>query len=809
MQTKTSQIGLLGAVALTCASVSAQISYAENFDAMPTFAAPTGYTNTGFTVYDGATTCSGTGKGIRVNLYSGFTAANTGYFLGISTGNPIAFNFDYKVHVWAANTVPATAPWGTIQVQLSNSPAGPWTTIGTITDEAQTAGCIAKSFSATPTPGAVFFRFNCTWSGGDNYWNIDNVDVQETIPCTGTPNPGNTIGPAGSCPGANFTLSLQNNVTGTGVSYQWESSTVSGSGPWTPISGANAKTLSTTQAVATWYRCAVTCATGPATGNSVALNVPLSTPTFPQDFGTGVVDPNCWTASALVGVDLPDYNPLSAYGAGTGSARFNFYGILPGDELALTSPEFAPTAPGAVAVFDVAGTTYTGGEVDQIILEESNDGGLTWNPVVVLDNSVGGVLNTLGATSGASYAPGTTEWASLVYPVSAGTNRIRFHGISDFGNNVYIDNAGVLTSPPSYHATIGQGCYDYVGTTLAEEFPSAAAWKAKLDGNSLVFINTGTSYIALWTIGGGAAYVAPVSPTVHTVGDEGEVVITPSLATPAPGGAVTDWTIHANGVITAGTVGNTASYFGMNRAAMGADTGLAFYTFADMNEGAAGQVVSEEVGNMLYITWDAVETFANPGDTNTFQYQIDMSTGNVSIVWVSMGSIDVETNIVGATLAGAGQTPPSTDLTTAVPFVFGTGDMAAMNLSVVGAPINNGPAPVYTISNIPEYFPGAGFSGLAVVFGFTQIPGGVNLGPGPFDIGADGCSGYMFPDVIVIIGLVPFGPVSFPIPWSIPSAPGQLWMQAVAEFVPGTLPNGQNIGGKVTSNALEIFIENF
>ena len=95
------------------------------------------------------------------------------------------------------------------------------------------------------------------------------------------------------------------------------------------------------------------------------------------------------------------------------------------------------------------------------------------------------------------------------------------------------------------------------------------------------------------------------------------------------------------------------------------------------------------------------------------------------------------------------------------------------------------------------------------MFGFTQIPGGVDLGPGPFDIGAPGCNGYQFPDVIVIIGLVPFGPVSFPIPWSIPSAPGQLWMQAVAEFIPGTLPNGQNFGGKVTSNALEIYIENF
>jgi hypothetical protein len=191
----------------------------------------------------------------------------------------------------------------------------------------------------------------------------------------------------------------------------------------------------------------VTCATGPATGNSVALNVPVSVPTFPQDFGTGIVDPNCWTASALVGTDKPDYNAVSAFGVGTGSARFNFYAILPPDELALTSPEFAPTPTGAVAVFDVAGTTYINGEVDEIYLEESNDGGVTWNTVVVMDNGVGGVLNTLGVTQQANYVAAAADWVTLSYPVTAGTNRIRFRGVADFGNNVFIDNAGVSNSP--------------------------------------------------------------------------------------------------------------------------------------------------------------------------------------------------------------------------------------------------------------------------------------------------------------------------------------------------------------------------
>jgi hypothetical protein len=201
MQTRSSLFGLLGAaVALTCANLSAQISYSENYDAMTLFAAPTGYTSTGFFVFD-TTTCTGSGQGIQSNLWTGQTASNTGTFLGVSTGNPIAFTFDYHVKTFAsANTIDGVAPWGTIQVQLASSPVGPWTTIGTITDETQVGACIPKSFPATPTPGAVFFRFNCAWGGGDNYWNFDNLDVQETIPCTGTPNPGNTVGPVDPAP---------------------------------------------------------------------------------------------------------------------------------------------------------------------------------------------------------------------------------------------------------------------------------------------------------------------------------------------------------------------------------------------------------------------------------------------------------------------------------------------------------------------------------------------------------------------------------------------------------------------------------
>ncbi|MBK7295852.1 MAG: hypothetical protein IPI91_03940 [Flavobacteriales bacterium] len=97
--------------------------------------------------------------------------------------------------------------------------------------------------------------------------------------------------------------------------------------------------------------------------------------------------------------------------------------------------------------FDVAGTTYTGGEVDRATLEESNDGGANWTTVVVMTNAVGDVLNTIGATQSGAFAPTAGQWASLSYGLSAGTNRVRFNGVSDFGNAVYLDNIAIGAAP--------------------------------------------------------------------------------------------------------------------------------------------------------------------------------------------------------------------------------------------------------------------------------------------------------------------------------------------------------------------------
>ncbi|MEY4893020.1 MAG: hypothetical protein RIQ34_1632, partial [Bacteroidota bacterium] len=55
--------------------------------------------------------------------------------------------------------------------------------------------------------------------------------------CSGTPVPGNTVSSvASACPGTGFTLSLQNALLFSGLTYQWQSASAA-AGPWSNIVG--------------------------------------------------------------------------------------------------------------------------------------------------------------------------------------------------------------------------------------------------------------------------------------------------------------------------------------------------------------------------------------------------------------------------------------------------------------------------------------------------------------------------------------------------------------------------------------------
>ncbi|MEI8204693.1 MAG: GEVED domain-containing protein, partial [Bacteroidota bacterium] len=96
--------------------------------------------------------------------------------------------------------------------------------------------------------------------------------------CSGGLNQGNTFSTASSiCANAIFSLSLQDSVLAYNNLYQWQSSP--NGNTWTNIQNATNNTLTTSQTVATYYRCALTCPTNQSTGYSNPVHINMNAPT--------------------------------------------------------------------------------------------------------------------------------------------------------------------------------------------------------------------------------------------------------------------------------------------------------------------------------------------------------------------------------------------------------------------------------------------------------------------------------------------------------------------------------------------------
>lgn len=102
------------------------------------------------------------------------------------------------------------------------------------------------------------------------------------VPCTGVPSATALVNSSTVCPGAAITLSTNATFTGSGVTFQWQSSTAGVGGPYSSIaSGTNPVFATTAATTTTWYQLIATCATGPVSSTStpVQVNNGIITPT--------------------------------------------------------------------------------------------------------------------------------------------------------------------------------------------------------------------------------------------------------------------------------------------------------------------------------------------------------------------------------------------------------------------------------------------------------------------------------------------------------------------------------------------------
>ncbi len=368
--------------------------------------------------------------------------------------------------------------------------------------------------------------------------------------------------------------------------------------------------------------------------------------------------------------------------------------------------------------------------------------------------------------------------------------------------------------PNANHIKYGTGCH--VGTidksNLFQLFADVGQAKAALDGNALHFAFTGTGYTATWLAGVASGIYVPPSPAAPIIANADSITttITPSVAIPVPGGTTATWTVSSNGVVTAGSAGNQTTTSPGTLTSTSTATGLAFYTWANHNpaEASSGKVKWEELGGVLFITFEGVE-FSGGTPTlapSTFQWQINETTGDVVMLWTTFSSSNSTSDvIVGCTLAGAGVVPVSQTLATATPLTLSPDVvLSPMTLSAAPAPvISPGTNVTYTIGGVPELFPGAGLYFSTLILTVNPFPTGLDL------VGilttVPGCKLYLSALDVNIGGAItatPFNTV--PLTFSTPTfAPGNVIGAQGVGLYDGSfaLPNGES-SGFLLSNAV-------
>ena len=165
-----------------------------------------------------------------------------------------------------------------------------------------------------------------------------------------------------------------------------------------------------------------------------------------EGFYSATFPPSGWSFESPA-FDYLTRSSVSSYGSGTGSLKFDNWNFNPGTVQTIISPVFQATASGDNIKFDHAYSPYNNNVyTDSLIIETSSNGGVSYTASQKLwGNLDGGPLNSTG-TGFDDFTPASNQWMTKSYTIPAGTNRIKLRGVSDYGNNLYIDSIQLRTT---------------------------------------------------------------------------------------------------------------------------------------------------------------------------------------------------------------------------------------------------------------------------------------------------------------------------------------------------------------------------
>jgi hypothetical protein len=353
-----------------------------------------------------------------------------------------------------------------------------------------------------------------------------------------------------------------------------------------------------------------------------------------------------------------------------------------------------------------------------------------------------------------------------------------------------VASGGTVATRTSY----GAGCYRRMASVY-ELFATSAAFD--LGNSSISFLGSGTGYTV---VPGLATFVAPsASATVLTLSDDTETTVTLGAPFPYAGGATTSLTVCSNGFVSVAS-GNGTTFTPVATTMLAAPQ-TAWWNWHDYNPAitTGGRVKFEEIAGIAYVTWDGVFDFggASAANANTFQFQFDLTSGFVHLVFQTMSALG-NARLVGFSPGGPSLDPGSTDLSSTLPatIALSAADVQALALGASARPL------IGTTIQLQTSNPTS--TGLGVVFlGLTAIPiPGFDLGV----IGAPGCPALV--DVTQafgsVIGNLPG--LSMDLPLVLPNDPSLAGLHLFAQSV--WLDAVVNVAGLLTSNGLELVVGN-
>lgn len=418
----------------------------------------------------------------------------------------------------------------------------------------------------------------------------------------------------------------------------------------------------------------------------------------------------------------------------------------------------------------------------------TTEGGSSGSPLFDQNHRIIGQLHGGGAACGNNlsdwYGRFRTSWAgggnssnslsNWLDPLNTGAQTLDTLGGTQAGD--------VATATP-----YGIGCYADYGT-LAEEFPSNTF---DLSGSVVAASNlrltpTTNGYTMAATP---AAWVTPSSPDLGLADDDTSLQVLPWTLN-YPGGMTNQISFCSNGYAWAG---NSAIADWSPTMAELVGGGARFCPmWTDLNPTAGGSCHYDSLGSSVVFTWNNVPAFT-PGTTgpgNTMQIQI-YQNGTVDYRYRTMPDQPLESIL--AFTRGNTNTPLATDISNSLPLSVGV-DSDPLTWSGLNRPLL-GTTQFLQMSNIPNPVQSIGL----VVIGFTDIPGGLDLGI----IGAAGCNLYTQSAIIEAI----FPVTGTSILWQLP-IPNTPTLSGSSVFTQGALlePPTENPLGLLTGNGVELFV---